>query len=286
MKELNPTQLHEIADELTLLRAEMLELESSLVGGALEMHESHRHSAQNLAHYLALRRHDIRDLQAQLASLGLSSLGRTEGHVMDAVHAVLRVLTRLSGNEIGFSPSEAPLVEIGEGAKLLEKNTNALLGPCPHGRKVRIMVTMSSEAASDYALVRDFLAGGMDCMRINCAHDTPEIWASMISNLQKAREETGRHCRVLMDVAGPKLRTGPIEPGPAVIKCRPKRNEMGKVLAPARTWLTPAEKMHAPSSPMDACLPIPATFLTRLRCGDVITFRDTRGACPNLQAIT
>ena len=36
----------------------------------------------------------------------------------------------------------------------------------------------------------------------------------MIHNLQKAREETGRSCRILMDVAGPKLRTGPMSPGP------------------------------------------------------------------------
>ena len=72
----------------------------------------------------------------------------------------------------------------------------------------------------------------MDCMRINCAHDNPQAWLGMIRNLQKAREETGRNCRILMDVAGPKLRTGPIEPGPSVIKCRPKRDVYGRVVLP------------------------------------------------------
>jgi pyruvate kinase len=32
----------------------------------------------NLAHYIALRRHDIRELQEQLTANGLSSLGRGE----------------------------------------------------------------------------------------------------------------------------------------------------------------------------------------------------------------
>jgi pyruvate kinase len=31
---------------------------------------------------------------------------------------------------------------------------------------------MPSEAAVNYELVRDLLAGGMNCMRINCAHDS------------------------------------------------------------------------------------------------------------------
>jgi pyruvate kinase len=30
---------------------------------------------------------------------------------------------------------------------------------------------MPSEAATDHELVRDLLARGMNCMRINCAHD-------------------------------------------------------------------------------------------------------------------
>jgi pyruvate kinase len=36
-------------------------------------------SALNLAHYLALRRRDVRPLQRRLMALGLSSLGRSEG---------------------------------------------------------------------------------------------------------------------------------------------------------------------------------------------------------------
>ena len=55
----------------------MLELEASGVARLAPVHPEHVASAKNLMHYLALRRHDIRRLQSKLASLGLSSLGRT-----------------------------------------------------------------------------------------------------------------------------------------------------------------------------------------------------------------
>jgi pyruvate kinase len=39
------------------------------------------------------------------------------------------------------------------------------------------MVTMPTEAGDDYTLVQDLLKHGMDCMRINCAHDNAATWA-------------------------------------------------------------------------------------------------------------
>ena len=83
------------------------------------------------------------------------------------------------------------------------------------------MVTMPGEAASDLALVRELVTSGMDCIRINCAHDNPDVWSGILRHLTRATEETGRSCRVLMDLAGPKLRTGPVEPGPPVVRWRP-----------------------------------------------------------------
>ena len=74
---------------------------------------------------------------------------------------------------------------------MLHSNTDALLGRAPKGRGVRIMVTMPSEAATDYALVPDLVSNGMNCMRINCAHDGPEAWSGMIGNLRRAEKETG-----------------------------------------------------------------------------------------------
>ena len=270
--------LEQLSAELALLCSDMLELEASLLKRPLALHEAHRRSARNLAHYLALRRHDVRQLQSQLALLGLSSLGRTESHVLTAVQTVHRVLNTLLGTNGSLPGPEVPAVEMAEGTELLEANADALLGPPPPGRKVRIMVTMSSDAATDYKLVRDLLRNGMDCMRINCAHDNPDAWLHMIRNLQKAREETGRNCRILMDIPGPKLRTGPIEPGPSVIKCRPNRDACGHVVAPARVWLTPNDNPEPAPDSAAASVPLSASFLKRLRPGDKIRLRDARKA--------
>lgn len=61
----------------------------------IQVHECYRQSAENLLQYLCLRRHDLRELQAQLAEIGLSSLGRAEAAILAAVTSVMGVLQRL-----------------------------------------------------------------------------------------------------------------------------------------------------------------------------------------------
>src|ERR1700758_1287563 len=129
MRILDKGLLEQLSSELAVLSSDMLELEASLLRGPLAVHEAHRRSARNLAHYLALRRHDIRHLQSQLTLLGLSSLGRTESHVLTAVQTVHRVLNALLGTNGSLPSPEEPAVEMGEGTDLLEANTDALLGP-------------------------------------------------------------------------------------------------------------------------------------------------------------
>ena len=272
-------QLNLLVNQLRQLCSEMLKLEASKQAVLNQIEGDHRASAANLLHYLALRRHDIRDLQAQLSALGLSSLGRTEPYVIPAIRAVLRALCHLAGIEDGDSLSTAEAAKkFGDGRKLLTRNTEALLGWSPAGRTVRIMVTVPSEAATDFELVRDLVRSGMDCMRINCAHDGPEAWLGMISNLRRAEKEAGRHCKLAMDLPGPKLRTGAIEPGPAVLKYRPRRDSYGHVTEPARIWLTPDAEPQSPPSAVDACVPVSAEWLATVEAGERIRFTDARGA--------
>ena len=214
MQDADYSHLQELILQLNLLRSEMLELEASGLVGCAKVHPGHRASASNLMHYLALRRHDLRHLQSQLAALGLSSLGRTESRVVSALRAVVNLLGRLTGSEELPAQRSDGIPGLGDGELLLKKNTEILLGVAPAGRNVRIIVTMPSEAATDYELVRDLLASGMDCMRINCAHDGAEAWSAMIGNLRRAQKEMNKQCKVLMDLAGPKLRTGPMQRGP------------------------------------------------------------------------
>ena len=107
----------------------------------------------------------------------------------------------------------------------------------------------------------------------------------MIAHLRRAEQDLGKRCRILMDLAGPKLRTGPIEPGPRVLKWRPRRDAYGRVTAPARIWLMPANHPEPPPSTADAFLPIHGRGLAELCAGDGLAFTDTRGASRSLEVV-
>ena len=238
-------------------------------------------SAENLMHYLALRREDIRPLQDSLASLGLSSLGRSEPHVLATIDVVLHNLYLLSGQAAAAADFPLAPAAMRKGADCLEKNTTRLLGEHPVGRRAHIIVTMPVEAADDYLKFHQLLMSGMNCMRINCAHDYPEIWSRIIQTLRDAENATGRSCRILMDLGGPKLRLGPMETHPAVIKVRPLRASNGKLRRPARIWLTSVKSEFSEMPAADVTLALDPHWLKGLKAGDRIRFRDARGSKRN-----
>ncbi len=75
---------------------------------------------------------------------------------------------------------------------------------------MHLLVTCPSEAADDPAFMTDLASRGVEAIRINCAHDDREAWARMIAHAKAAEAATGRRMKVLMDLAGPKIRTGAI----------------------------------------------------------------------------
>jgi pyruvate kinase len=164
-------------------------------------------SAFNFAHYLAFRQHDLRALQHRLMALGLSSLGRAESRVLASLDAVIFALARMSEKPAAKNlrmPSERQFFR---GEKRLALNTEALFGSAPHGRAGRILVTLGSDAAEDPAVIGAIVAQGADAVRINCAHDDAASWEKMIAHLRAAEKKAGRRIRILMDIAGPKVRT-------------------------------------------------------------------------------
>jgi pyruvate kinase len=232
-----------------------------------------------------LRRHDLRDTQTSLAQLGLSSLGRAEPHVLGTLDAVLHILRHLGGRPDVKRKERSAAMDHAADSALLDVRTQALLGPEPPGRTVRIMVTMPSEAASDYSMVKEMVAAGMNCARINCAHDEAPAWKAMVAHLRRAQQETQKPCRILMDLAGVKPRIGPIEPGPRVFKLRPRRDSYGRVLSPATVWLEPLDRPSTRAPTADLRLRLSAAWLTQLSLGDVVEFVDARGADRKLTVI-
>ena len=272
----------ELLQELKALQQDLIMLETESVEILQKVDARHRASAANLIHYLALRRRDMRPLQEKLAAVGLSSMGRAESHVLSNLHAIIILLQRALGKKaqqipISFIASSAP------GADLLEINTDRLLGKPPASRRVRIMVTLSSDVADDHTLVKQMLLQGMDCARINCAHDNVDVWKRMIKQIKRARRETGHGCRILMDLGGPKLRTGEIAPGLPVLKWQPQRDMYGKVTAPARIWIYSQNDDFTCPAHARACLPVKGEWLAQAKLLDRLEFRDARGALRRLQ---
>ncbi len=274
------------------LLAELKELRDLCLATEKEFGESideacaqSRQSARNLLDYLALRMHDLRDLQSRLAVLGLSSLGRAESSVRAGLDSVIAVLESLAGGH-PFQPlADTNSAGFQTGPAILAEHADRLLGPAPEGRAVRIMVTMPSEAADSHELIKSLVEAGMDVMRVNCAHDSEREWESMIAFMRRANKESGKHCKVEMDLAGPKLRTGPLHRGYCAVHWRVARNARGSVTAPARIAL--AGKQANPESlpHFDVRIPAPEALLRSARVGDTLRIEDSRGKTRNLTVI-
>jgi len=265
-----------LIDDLGSLRNSMLEHENALAPWVDAVAPGHRASAVNLAHYLALRQVDLRAIQERLAGLGLSSLGRAETHVLANVDKVLGVLHRIAGRPWRSLARDEPN-GFRCGGALLERQARALFGVAPAQRDVRIMVTLPGEAASDQSMVTALVQGGMDIARINCAHDDAPRWAAMASKVREAAQQTGRSVRVLMDLGGPKLRTGPVVDGPAVVKLRPVRDPFGRVTQPARLGLVPSGSGRSVAG-TEVSLGVDERWLNRLKVGDRVDLVDARSA--------
>ena len=179
----------ELLEQLWALRQSMLDSEIRHATAIDRVDAHQRDSARNLIHYLALRATDLRALQEKLSWLGVSSLGRAESHVLANLDKVIGILHRLTDQPWQDHSEEEPAGSV-TGRQLLQSHTKALLGPAQRERRVRIMVTLPSEAASDYGLVRRLIQAGMDVARINCAHDDAQAWQAMAQRVRRAAKAT------------------------------------------------------------------------------------------------
>ena len=156
-----------------------------------------------------------------------------------------------------------------------DRHKSALLGECPKDRDVSIMVTMPIEAATNKSLVAEMLDAGMNVARINCAREDEETWEAMIRNVRQASQISHKPCKLVMDLAGPKIRTGDLQPGPRVMHLRPRRDPKGCIIAPRRIRLIPKDVIWQGTKV--AVIPVPRECVEYAHPGDDIRFKDTRG---------
>ncbi|WP_181704796.1 pyruvate kinase [Chthonobacter rhizosphaerae] len=216
----------------------------------------------NLANYLALRGHDLRPLQRRLMSRGLSSLGRLESRVLPTLDAVIEAAAALAGAP---SPTAAPdPAAFFAGETRLAAEADRLLGEAPGHRRTRIMVTLPSEAAGDPGLVIDLARRGMDVARINCAHDGSIAWRAMAAHVRTASSLTGRRLTVLMDIAGPKIRTEAVA----------TPDKKARIAAgDAIRFVAEGEPRPTADAPFSAVVSLP-DLVTRLAVGDRVRYDD------------
>jgi len=254
----------ELGAAVSDLVKEALAQEITLAADLDRVLPEHLAPARNLLHYLALRQHDLRDLQNALAALGLSSLGRSERCVLATLEAVGRALACLAGTPSEATPPPAPTT-FENADRLLDERTRALLGPALPGRSSRIMLTLPHDA--DASAIEALLAEGADAVRINCAKGNADDWRRMIEWVRSGAQRRGRECRVLCDLAGPNPRTR--DPSGK------DRDHVGRVSAGERLWIARAEKgdSEGPAGVISVGCTLP-TILADLTAGDRVYYDD------------
>jgi pyruvate kinase len=265
--------IERVGNQLDSIYKRALEFETRYADDLALINPALEHGARNLVHYLALRQTDIRKLQEDLAALGLSSLGRAERNVMASINAVRTTLTGTIRSDRSTATHNKETLSLRN--DIAEQHKKTILGDCLEERDTRIMVTLPTEAASDDALIPEMLAAGMNIARINCAHDDKEIWAAMVDKTRRASESASADCQIFMDLAGPKIRTGELESGPRVMHIRPRRDPMGRILAPRRIRFVPDDIVWTGTKA--AVVPVPRECIEYAHIGDEIRFKDTRG---------
>jgi pyruvate kinase len=242
-----------------------------------------RESARNLVHYVALRQHDLRDLQVRLSQRGISSLSHSESCVMGSLlEASERVHESLALRGDRDAKRALPRLKRERGAAIsweraerdIHEHTREMLGPRPDDRHIYIMVTAPPASEADRAWMLKMFSAGMNVLRINCAHEGEREWGQLIRALGDARKVSGKACRILMDLAGPKIRTGPVAGGRHIATWKPHKDDIGKVTAPARVVIRRASA--APAKGTGPFLFIRDEAFTKVRTGDELRFRDAR----------
>lgn len=84
------------------------------------------------------------------------------------------------------------------------------------GRWVKIVCTLGP-ASQDEATVAALIRAGMDVARVNMSHGTRETQKAAIATVRAAAQRLSRHVAVMVDLRGPKLRTGDLPGGPLLL---------------------------------------------------------------------
>jgi pyruvate kinase len=84
-------------------------------------------------------------------------------------------------------------------------------------RRTKIVCTIGPASESPETL-RELIKSGLDVARLNFSHGTYEEHATRIARIREAAREVGKHVGLMLDIKGPKIRTGKIVNGEVELK--------------------------------------------------------------------
>ena len=79
-------------------------------------------------------------------------------------------------------------------------------------RRTKIVCTIGP-SSSHPNMIRDLIVSGMDVARLNFSHGTHEVHRENFASIRAIAAELGKNVAIMMDLQGPKIRTGKLEGG-------------------------------------------------------------------------
>lgn len=125
-------------------------------------------------------------------------------------------------------------------------------------RKMGRIVCTIGPASDSLKTIGNMIIAGMDVARLNFSHGTYEQHEKTLQNIRKAEEEWGKPVAVLLDLCGPKIRTG-------------KMQGEGATLVPGKTIRIVADPVEGTAACISTITP---EVLPDLREGDPILLDD------------
>jgi pyruvate kinase len=245
-------------------------------------------SRDNLIAYLFLKEILSDDFVRTIEDEGLSSIYRYESHLLSRIELILRRLQASS-----FRETKVKKITRQQAEQLLAKRALVALGESGSSRRTRIMVTLEERIVHEPETIEQLLLQGMDIARINCAHDSPEVWKKMIESVHKAeaslqeKQQFDKRCKIYMDLPGPKIRINKIEYEQSSLKLTVRKDEYGNIIQRVVGLLCLhkqpdiAYKQNDISFILETTTKDEVTFVS----GDELTFRDMRGRRRTLKVI-
>lgn len=216
-----------------------------------------RSAAWNLAHYLALQKHDPVALQRGLMPWGLSLLQNGTTSILphlEATIASLGAICRINPTLLPHHPSPRAFFR---GERLLKRHAHELFGDRTSDRLNA--VTLPPEGAED-AFFLQLLQQGATVLRIDSNASPPPVWQHAIAQLRQAEARLGRTGRVWITLPDDR---------PQLDGCFiADRSEV--TLGDRLVWRSPANKVSASDGAIEfTCTP--NALFPALGVGDTVT---------------